>query len=342
MNSAVWEKNRAGDWGTIKQMVNAVCFIKPGEGSDRARFIIMPGSTSQRAKEHQCAVAPLVSLIEEKCKAELGHTNFKGCDSVGKANKVSELIHGLTPMDGTPPLDSGVSFGYDKSANDRTWMLRDRVTFQEYLHDMADVALATIGEPLIAERFEGNPRHGSKYRIQFAKFVLILDACLAYLFSGINPTSLSNRNEATITIMAGIRQGYGQQECEKLVKWLFNAIVLKPDNPIPVAQEGHWTGFDAGYTYKVGDPSIGTPLALLNDGDDNAVTLRLQGKEKNAEAISRLTKAIIKASGNSQVWVSAHVSGDWINKHGGKLSVVEVPSSVFTTFGDKVYAIPNK
>ena len=53
-----------------------------------------------------------------------------------------------------------------------------------------------------------------------------------------------------------------------------------------------------------------------------------------------ITKSIVVSTDSTQVWVSAHVSADWINRHGGKRSVVEVLSSVFTVFDDDMFAIP--
>ena len=199
--TTIQDKCNLGEWGTIKAMVDAVCFLKPGEGTDRARFITMPGVNAMRAQDHQCALAPLVSIIEEMCKNKVPHTNFKGLSNTGKAHRVNELMHAYVPLDGTEINDDCIAFGYDKSANDRTWLLRDWIDFQRYLYDMDTIVLEATGEPLIAECFEGPPAAGSKYRLQFAKFVLVMDACFAYLFSGINPTSLANRNESTQTVI---------------------------------------------------------------------------------------------------------------------------------------------
>ena len=67
-------------------------------------------------------MSPLTSMIEEMQANKLCHTNFKGLTNTGKAHKVGELIHAHVPLDGTPPDDDCIAYGYDKSANDKTWL----------------------------------------------------------------------------------------------------------------------------------------------------------------------------------------------------------------------------
>ena len=221
------------------------------------------------ARDHQCAMSPLITQIEAMHQNRYPHTNFKGLSSVGKRYKVGELICAHSGP-GEPIPDDCVAYGYDKSANDqvlqspwsesvvthlptlvlamktahqsvckkmresgmaKVWYLRDWTAYQNYLYAMAEVMAEETGEEWIAENFAGNPIEGSKYRLQFYKYVLILEASCAFLLSGINGTGLSNRNEAMKTQMAAVNQAYEDEGYNKFCLWLFNPVRIPADHP---------------------------------------------------------------------------------------------------------------
>ena len=218
-------------------MVNASCFCKKGEGGTRARFISMPGHTPVSARNHQCAMSPLTSQISAMQQNDYPHTNFKGLTATGKAYKVAELIAAMQEP-GEQIGDDSVSYGYDKSANDRTWYLSDWAAYQNYLYEMAGVIAENAAEEVIAENFAGSPVGGSKYRLQFYKYILILKASLAFLLSGVNGTELANRSE---TISGGHMIGNNNHNSYALTarasfytRWPLYTVASYVQTPLPV------------------------------------------------------------------------------------------------------------
>lgn len=312
-----------GEWGTLSRMVHFSCFLKQGEAGERARFITMPGRNAVDAQHHQAAVSPLVHIIEEMNAAYYNHRNFKGLTQEGKATRVGELITGYG--------EKRVTYGYDKSSNDRTWHLRDWLAFEKYLHAIANVVQKKTGDRYNADCFVGNlgARKPSKICYAFGVFSMVCEAVLFYLPSAINPTSLANRLNGDTTMLAVSEQLYGPEGFEKTFQWMHCPIALESDHGDPMHVE-HWTGYAKGYSYMMGDAQIDPPLAYANEGDDTAVNITVPSKQTNAQAADNFTKALKACTGGQEIWEPAIVSAEHINRHGGTRSVVEVMSCVFS------------
>ena len=247
---------------------------KNGEGGTRGRLFAVPGRSPTNAKRHQCAVSPLVYTIEEVHIVCFNHTSFKGPHTEGKTNKMAELIYAHIPF-GQDVMDDCVAFGYDTAANGRTWNINDWRQFQHFLHVCAEILLNELGDGYISQCFEADLSSDQiKIRVRFARFVMIMEAACFFLGSGINPTSPCNRYGGTVAIMAGVRQAHGDTEREKFKRWLFEPIAWPTDHPRVQAQVGHWAGFAKGYSYMSGNPDHGSPVAMVNEGDDLAANIR--------------------------------------------------------------------
>jgi hypothetical protein len=328
-----------GEWDTSSKMLDMCLMIKAGEAGDRARYITQPGRSGVDAKDHQALMAPFIHICNDMHLSQLNHTNVKGLTEKGKAARMAALIKAR------PQGDDHVSFGFDKSANDKTWTTEDWRACQRMLFKLADVISKHDGGDFVAGAFRGSlgsaKAKASKLKYHFLGFTLILDAAYFFLPSGLNGTDLVNRYEGMVATLAACYEMYGEDGYLRMLRWIEFPLPSPPDSLLSRELLTEWGGHAKGYTLKVGDPSIGSPLLMVNEGDDTAVNaLAHCEKATNACIVTALTRAYHTAT-RVQVWVPAFGSTEWCNTHGGWRASVEFTSTIYTVYASgEFFAIP--
>jgi len=297
-------------WGARK-IIRSSLFLKAGEGSERGRFITLPGADAKDAKRHQCAASHITQIIEKFHLDQFGFRNFKGCTVTGRAKKVARFV--------AASGDESVTIGYDKSSNDRTWNHRKWEQYENYSMAMATVLADAYFDDDVKSLLEADSHNARRIEWRGIYLTVAAEIQYWYLMSAVAPTSLCNRMGGDVSVGAAIRQIAGPDAYATWLGWC-SGVTAQSWDEAPVALFPH---LKDGILVKE-NPTVG--YAHLNEGDDTAVRIIRRKGETNSAAVTRFTVGINSATG--EAWEPAFVNEEHLDKHGGPRSCVEITSLI--------------
>lgn len=297
-------------WGARKVLRSAL-FLKAGEGSERGRFITLPGADARDARRHQCAASHITQIIEKFHLDQFGFRNFKGCTVTGRAKKVARFVAASD--------NETVTIGYDKSSNDRTWNHRKWEQYENYSMAMAKVLADAYFDDHVQPLLEADAAHARTIEWRGVYLTVAAEIQYWYLMSAVGPTSLCNRMGGDVSIGAGILQVAGEDAYDRWLEWC-SGIGAEVWDDAPAEYYPH---VHDGILVK---ENVTEGFAHMNEGDDTVVRIVRKKKESNTDAVSRFTRGICTATG--EVWEPAYVNAEHLDKHGGPRSCVEITSLI--------------
>lgn len=190
------------------QELRASAQCKKGEDSSRARAVISPGVAGNEGL-HQARTSPIVKALEALHAVIYNHTNLKGLTEETKRIRFAEYLRAVPK--------GALVFGTDKSKNDscfREAVWKKCVKYLAKMNDVFEDHLLTRGyvySPNEATASESFP-NGT---LNLKYWIVRLTPLLAFLLSGIGPTSFMNRLESTVENGATVLKVHGKEAYEK-------------------------------------------------------------------------------------------------------------------------------
>lgn len=237
------------DVGAAVDKIVGSLFSKAGEDGDRARFISVPGCHGTE-KLHQVRTCGPVKMIEAVHKFFLNHTHIKGLDDTGKKLAFGSFMRQAGKHH--------MGFSFDKKANDRTWTSTHwDAMVRGYTQWCVDTQWCDWQATHVYTSTETTAQVKARMLHAFGRFVF--DTFALYLFSGIGPTGLFNRQMALAEEGTIVRCIYGEKAYDR---WLDN--LRRPS----VDHNPEWLSIWHYGRKFVHNFSDGLMAACLNEGDD--------------------------------------------------------------------------
>jgi len=187
--AAAIDKHAPGARKRFQASLDARGAVKPGECSERARFVISPGRLGKEGL-HQARMSPLIKALEALCAACYNHTDIKGKTEASKRVYFADFLNAV-------PKGAYV-WGSDKSRNDACFTDELWSYVVRYLAAMAELFV----DELLLQPYCYSPDEASggpafpDGSLQLGFWILRLQALIAVLLSGISPTGFSNRKQS--------------------------------------------------------------------------------------------------------------------------------------------------
>jgi len=317
----------------LMQQLRATGNLKKGEDSSRARAVITPGVAGNEGL-HQARTSPMVKALEAFHAALFNHGNLKGCTEETKRIKFAEFLQSIPK--------GGIVFGTDKSSND--------AFFRESVWSMCVKYLAmaneVFAEQVVTRAYVYSPEEGlaspafPEGTLDLKYWVVKLTPLMAFLLSGIGPTSFLNRLQSIAEIGTFVLTVYGE---EGYTKWRFaethgqaSTHPAWDKHPAPhIAEVVDWVPMTSIMTKdgkpadeKLKDEDVFNYARAVCEGDDKAHgCLPPSGPEwtglSTTSTVQKMTSALSKSSGF--IHEAAPPTNEWDMR--GKNSVFEMLSA---------------
>jgi len=190
------------------QELKASAQCKKGEDSSRARAVISPGIAGTEGL-HQARTSPMVKALEALHAILYNHTNLKGLTEETKRIRFAEFLRAVPK--------GAVVFGTDKSKNDACFREAVWKKCVKYLAKMNDI----FEEQVVTKAYVFSPNEDSTRQsfpngtLDMKYWVIKLTPLLAFLLSGIGPTSFFNRLESTVENGTAVLEVFGEAAYQK-------------------------------------------------------------------------------------------------------------------------------
>ena len=182
----------------------ASLFNKAGENGDWARFITMPDIRGSE-KAHQARASSVIHVLKAVHKHLRHHRNVKGLSENMKRVAFGEFLAN-TPKD-------YMIFGSDKKSNDRCWTAAHWTMFCEDVERVIGDDFYVFTKTYFLAG--GEELDTIVLKQKFVTF--IVEMCMLYFMSGINPTAFGNRIMSEAEEGTICRSIYGEEAYQK---WL--------------------------------------------------------------------------------------------------------------------------
>lgn len=204
------------------QKLKATANLKKGEDSSRARATVCPGVCGTEAL-HQARTSPLIKALEAMHAINFNHTNLKGLTEDTKRIRFAEFLRAVPK--------GGIVFGTDKSKNDSCFREPVWKKCVRYLARMNEI----FEHVVVSRAYVYNPNEAFTPEafptgcLNLKYWTVQLTPALAFLLSGIGPTSFVNRMESTVENGASVLAIYGELAYQK---WMFSELNgLRSEHP---------------------------------------------------------------------------------------------------------------